>query len=530
MKKKNIQINPSYFVNTLRSCGYNNYSAIADIIDNSVNPGVNSTFVKVDFDTKGTGNPGTTVDAIYVIDNGCGMDKDTHEEAMSLGAETGQNPLFDLNKFGTGLKTASFSIGRCLEVWSKTKDDDTIHYAKVDLEPTIEKREPIMVLFEEIQNGNDIYKVFTEKVKGEHGTVVKISNLDRIGCKNYYDFKKTLKVKLAEFFNKFIYAGNFKMYVVKDEIPYVNLMGNDNLNECILDSVIEYDGHSIRVKQWKLEDAGNEDDKSEYLSNTEGGRYLSRGLITQGIYVYRNQRLVGSALTFDIFQKHSSSNAYRCEMFIDGNCDELFGSSFNKMLTNKSAETMPIELREKLANTIKPCVNSIKAKYNSGRAKMEENDPEIAKQKEEFYKKVTDKQNANMMLNVERKGLNAQKDNTVETEHTTRGPQKNPNPVKTRSNKWFEGFRELHIGPCAEMWTVDYINEKRYIIINSDHKFFKNFYSKLNTELKEIFAMYISCYEIAKENVGYNTSDEVRNIIDTYNDCYSREVNKSLTL
>ena len=55
----NFEVQPSFIANTLRNIGYNNYSAIADIIDNSVEPNVCSSYVKVDFETIGTGSAAT---------------------------------------------------------------------------------------------------------------------------------------------------------------------------------------------------------------------------------------------------------------------------------------------------------------------------------------------------------------------------------------------------------------------------------------------------------------------------------------
>ena len=52
--EKNLKINDSFIVNALRNCGYNNYSALAGIIENSLEPEVSSTYVKVNFETKGT--------------------------------------------------------------------------------------------------------------------------------------------------------------------------------------------------------------------------------------------------------------------------------------------------------------------------------------------------------------------------------------------------------------------------------------------------------------------------------------------
>ena len=67
MINKPIKVNDSFIINSLRNCGYNNYTAIADIIDNSIEPEVGSSFVRVDFETEGSGKEKATVKSILII-------------------------------------------------------------------------------------------------------------------------------------------------------------------------------------------------------------------------------------------------------------------------------------------------------------------------------------------------------------------------------------------------------------------------------------------------------------------------------
>ena len=227
---KNLKVNDSFIVNALRNCGYNNYSALADIIDNSLEPEVNSTYVKVDFETEGSGADKTTIKSILVIDDGCGMSSDILEEAMSLGSETGKNGSNNLGMYGAGMKTASFSIGQKMEVFTKVSDG-VVNYAVISLEDTINNHGSIFVDYASYTEETEEFKWFKSVVGGDHGTIVKISNLDKLTNKNYQNFKGTLKNKIGENFNKFIYADVVKFYVRKDEVSYVDLMGDTTSNE-----------------------------------------------------------------------------------------------------------------------------------------------------------------------------------------------------------------------------------------------------------------------------------------------------------
>ena len=298
MVTKKFKTNDSFIVNALRHCGYNSYSAIADIIDNSLEPEVESTFVKVDFETEGTGASETTIKSILIIDDGCGMDADILEEAMSLGSRTGKNGLANLGVYGAGMKTASFSIAQKLEVFTKTEDGQLL-YALISLENIIANEdEEVNVAYEIYEPDSEQYQWFLKKVGKEHGTIIKLSTLDRLSNKNYYSFKGTLKNKLSELFNKFILANNVKFYVGKDEVPYVDLMGNSLQNDLMGEGTFEIDNHQISYKAWYIPPIGGvkEDETDKHMEMEDGTQYTNRTASNQGLYIFRNNQSVKSVV------------------------------------------------------------------------------------------------------------------------------------------------------------------------------------------------------------------------------------------
>lgn len=525
----NFEVQPSFIANTLRNIGYNNYSAIADIIDNSVEPNVCSSYVKVDFETLGTGST-ATIDKILIIDDGIGMDYQILRQAMSLGSQTGKNPFDNLGMYGAGLKTAAFSIGQKLEVFTKTENGN-LEYAVVSLEEAIANNENISTGFYTYSSDSEEYNNFIQTVGCEHGTIVKISVLDRLTSKNYQTFKGTLKNKLSEIFNKFILANVVKFYVHKDEVPYTDLMGNIAGTELMGDGNFEVEGCEVSYKAWFLPKNGDVDsaiENDEHYKNNNGTEYTKRNSHNQGIYIYRQNRLVGKALTFGLWQKHPLKNGFRCEIFVDGNADALFGSTFTKMISEKSRDTIHQSLYDKLVKEISPYATEADRRDTKDLKMRKENNPELKKETEEFYRKVTDKQNKNMMLNANRKGISHVNEEKEEKEHQVRGPQKNP--AKTREgNKWLHGFKEMPMGRTSEMYCMERRDNKRFILINTDHPYYQNYYSKLDNDMKFIQAQIISCGEAAKDQINYYGSGEIQSIIDNYESFLANEVNKSLT-
>lgn len=113
-KTRSVPPRPSAMVRSLRGLGYSTATALADIIDNSIAAGANNVSLGFVWNNNAS--------SIFVFDNGRGMTEQELVSAMRLGGiapKESRHPS-DLGRFGLGLKTASFSQGRCLTVASKT--------------------------------------------------------------------------------------------------------------------------------------------------------------------------------------------------------------------------------------------------------------------------------------------------------------------------------------------------------------------------------------------------------------------------
>jgi Histidine kinase-, DNA gyrase B-, and HSP90-like ATPase len=110
---------------SLRDIGYDLPSAIADLIDNSIDAGATTVQITV----------GRTGGAsfIRIADDGCGMTDKVLDEAMRYGSRRAYEAT-DLGKFGLGLKTASLSQCRRLTVASRTTPSGRIRIRRWDLD------------------------------------------------------------------------------------------------------------------------------------------------------------------------------------------------------------------------------------------------------------------------------------------------------------------------------------------------------------------------------------------------------------
>ncbi|MDB4634105.1 ATP-binding protein [Rubripirellula sp.] len=93
--------------------GYTLNSAVADIVDNSIAAGAKTIEI--------FSPPGMSQPMISILDDGSGMSLEELTENMRIGCKDpdAERQKGDLGRFGSGMKTASFSQARCLTVISK---------------------------------------------------------------------------------------------------------------------------------------------------------------------------------------------------------------------------------------------------------------------------------------------------------------------------------------------------------------------------------------------------------------------------
>lgn len=516
MSTNTITVRDSFIVNALRHCGYNNYAAIADIIDNSVEPDVDATTVNITLATD-TPNKGGVIKEIIIRDNGCGMDFETMQEAMCLGSMTGKTGEANLGMYGAGMKTAALSIGKRLTVISKVEDQDYVSKAVLDITDavnggaiklTIEK-----ITFNEFDTNEETIGMFGPDA---HGTIVKIGEIDRLANTDRKNFGGHLRTKLGEIFGKFINSKTCEFYVDGTKVQSVDLMVNAlNQNEVLGEGEFTVDGKNFSFKAYFLP----KDDSADSV-----GEGATRNIRNQGLYIYRQLRLIGRGLTLGLWTRHPQYNGLRIELFTNGTCDEILGTTFTKMVSEQSKEMMSQSFRDTLLNNIGMYVNEVKNRSLREAAESKaETDPAMLK----MYENVTKEMNDNLLLKVNRRGENKPKGGP--NTHITRGPQEHPPMFRERKNRWLDGIKEISMGKNGDMYAFEHSNNRCIVLINIDHAFYTEFYNRLPMNLKHQMAKVITCQEIAKLNVNYYGSDDIQSIVDQYNETIASEVSKSLT-
>jgi hypothetical protein len=168
---RNAPPHAGHMLESLRGLGYTPSTAIADLIDNSVAANARNIDITIEWNEANSW--------IRIVDDGHGMDDQTLENGMRIGARDprAKRAPADLGRFGLGLKTASLSQARCLTVASRCEGGGTV-CLRWDLDLVGLDDGATWPLFEGPSAGSHHLVEPVEQMP--HGTLVLWERLDRI--------------------------------------------------------------------------------------------------------------------------------------------------------------------------------------------------------------------------------------------------------------------------------------------------------------------------------------------------------------
>ena len=488
---QNVGILPNVnFLTTLRNSGYNNYTAIADIVDNSLDNDVDSKNVWVII------KPNKN---ILIIDDGSGMNSATLNEALKLGSQTGKDSSIDLGSYGTGLKGAFLSMGRKLIVRTKEMNGDFL-VAVFDYDEMITNN----IWYAPIGIGsNEEYENFKSLTNCDHGTIIEITNLDRISNTNTSVFKDILIKRFSLYYKYIIEEKNINIFLNGEKIkPFDPMWRNESWSKLLseFNETFEHNNKTYKYNAYYLEDQGN-----------KFSRVVERNQSKSGLYIYRNYRLVGEGVGLGVIDKYGDGhlNGYRVELFVDGNDDSLFGSTFLKMVTEKDKNDINQGFKDKLKETLNKYTNAARS---IGKIK-ENNSPDNDAAIDEIFKKSFDEINKSKLIKV--KGKNEKRGGT-KVEVTNPGRNK-----FSERHRDFAEWEKVDLGEAGVVCKFGRNGGKHVIYWNVSHAFWKEFLSKYaksgNGEVVGVVnRLFVAMALAQEEKLNYSENAELAAMIDEY--------------
>jgi hypothetical protein len=356
--------------------GYTPQTAIADVIDNSIAAGATDVYVTFSYQI----NDDTQV---VIGDNGCGMSIEVLESAMQIGSSAGL-ARSSLSVYGMGMKAASMSFSRKFTVVTREKSGGA---SEATWDMDMQDVAPWTIL---IGNATDKHSKMLDDVVGpkHSGTLViwdkadfkdvvldhrKISGRKSAST----NIEKEVQDYISMVFHRFMEGKakgypQIRIFYNREQLEPWNPVSLEYLSDQwkpIVDDFdypIEIDGSMVDVPYsmttYVLQAKGEGDpdtfDRSKF------------GMKTQGIFPYRQDRLLQSPDWLDMLAFHPDTNAMRVVLELDPRLDSVTRTDMKKSGL-ALPKPMGLPIREKLSAYKANLKRLTKAKKTLTRSKID---------------------------------------------------------------------------------------------------------------------------------------------------------------
>ena len=342
------------FIQATRDSGYKGTpSAVAELVDNSIQAGATEVVISITVDECGDAHP----IVLSVIDNGSGMDATALRAALRFGGSTRFDNRGGLGRYGMGLPNSSFSQAKRVTVHSWRSKNGRVLNSYLDLDEIAsgaitEVPEPERVPRPHFVNGHDT------------GTVVTWSRCDRLDNKRVSTLARKLLLSLGRQFRYFLWDG-VTIKVNGDAVEPMDPLylhtstrfnGASQFGEEFAYEVSTSLEHPDRTGVVRVRFAELPVEEWSVLNNREKReRGIAKGA---GVSVVRANREVDYGWFFlGGKRRENYDDWWRCEIRFDPVLDEAFGMTHTK----QQIRPMPY-LLEALSPDIEPTARALNAR------------------------------------------------------------------------------------------------------------------------------------------------------------------------
>ena len=353
---------PRRLINSLRDLGYDSTSAVADLVDNSIDAKATKVAIDVRFEGRKS--------CIRVADNGTGMTPAVLQEAMRYGTER-EYSQSDLGKFGLGLKTASQSQCREFIVASHSSATAGICAFTWDME-YVEKTNKWEITRLAPQ---DIDNVLRKPLRGTSGTVVLWKKLDRVfnyknpdggwAEKSLLSLCRRLEDHLAMVFHRFISGEQrgkrLNISLNDNKIkPWDPFTRNEKHTQKLDPLTLKFDDGEVSgevILEPFVLPPKDKFSSPEAFKKASGPKNWNQ---QQGFYIYRAGRMIQSGGWSGLRTVDEHSKLARVALHFSPVLDNAFKIDVAKMHTE-----LPSQLQEQIKDATKQVIRIAKDTYRA---------------------------------------------------------------------------------------------------------------------------------------------------------------------
>lgn len=350
-------------INSLRSLGYEFPTAIAELVDNSIEAKATVVSIDVEFDGENSW--------VMIADNGRGMSAEKLKEAMRYGS----NSEYDensLGKFGLGLKTASFGQAKHWVVATRTgSSEDEISAFKWDLDHVNRTNRWEILSIKE----KKLDPIILEYLKNKTGTVVLWTRLEIVqgyenpnterARKKLFSMCRDLEEHLAMVFHRFLMGEvprkKLKIFLNSNEIqpwdPYARDEKATKVLEVIKIPVEHEGGHGEVIIEPYILPPSKMFSSTQAHSKAAGPKKWNQ---QQGFYIYRNNRMIQSGGWCRIRTYDEHTKLARFAVNFSSKIDGAFKIDVSKMYVQ-----LPPQIRKEVEEKIQSLVIRAREIYDT---------------------------------------------------------------------------------------------------------------------------------------------------------------------
>lgn len=359
---RSLPPHPGRLAEILGAAGHSFVSAVADLIDNSIN--ARATEIKIRFDPPDSGHGRWLV----ISDNGDGMSQAKLDEAMRVGSETSYDAR-SLGKYGYGLKGASWSQARAFKVVTRERGQPVLHagWDKAQMTDWVIDESPLEAWEADATN------------VGDHGTAVLWKNMKAPtaapaakGVSPHVGEIQELSRHLGLVFHRFIEGDAKGRPPLVIKINGDAVVANGPASHPLAKSYamrpikvpVEGGAGEVRVQPYllphedELEKHHADEGAAAVREAKERVGYWGRRNESQGLFFYRNDRLIRWGGWHDIWTSDEKSKLARVVIDFDPVLDEAFQVNISKQTVR-----LPGFLKEEIKKLSSEARNDSRAKY-----------------------------------------------------------------------------------------------------------------------------------------------------------------------
>jgi hypothetical protein len=463
-----IPPDPVRMIEGLRDTGYKFTTAIADLIDNSIAAAASNINVSVLMGAEGQ-------ITLYIADDGVGMSKDALTLAMTYGSPVRPDPA-SLGRFGLGLKTASTAFCRRLSVISRSSGGDPFVKATWDLDHVAKVRSWELLISTPERSER---KKLDEVAGTTSGTLVVWEKVDRF-LKTYQDptggYARTALDRQLRALSQHL-AMVYQRYLDPDDKRTTHKVQITLQGESVVswDPFVAGESDLVATEQVVVELDGKRPGaftvrayilpRKEDFADPERADEARINNSLQGIYVYRENRLIYGPDWLSLFNKEPHFSLLRVEFSFDHSLDDVFHIDIKK-----SEIILNQDLLTWLDDFLNPARRAADDRYRQGQrrraktASMDAHDSSNAN----IHRKESALNTANVeILNKKRSEVMVEnKEGQVRLKLTLSRPSKTG---------------EFHVQPVAEiddglLWRPALIDTHKAVQINTSHPYYFKVY------------------------------------------------------